>query len=133
MSAEQTFLVATSLLRLTDICRLSCSQVEARILFLVTSPRTMKYKYGIEGSISVTTGSCPSLPRLSQMAQRFVINEVLIQKTSNLLFPSLSASSVDEPLSFVVDSFSLLGVEDFIPKLERTVLNTNSRGENKTF
>ena len=42
---------------------------------------------------------------------------------TNLLFPSLSASSVDDPLSFVVDSFSVLGVVDgFIRELERTVL-----------
>ena len=47
----------------------------------------------------------------------------LISFLTHLLFPSLSASSVDEPLSFVVDSFSVLGViEDFIRALERTVL-----------
>jgi len=47
---------------------------------------------------------------------------------ANLLFPSLSASSVEEPLSFVVDSFSVLGViEDFIRALERTVLRTKNK------
>jgi len=47
---------------------------------------------------------------------------------ANLLFPSLSASSVEEPLSFVVDSFSVLGViEDFIRALERTVLWTKNK------
>lgn len=47
---------------------------------------------------------------------------------ANLLFPSLSPSSVEEPLSFVVDSFSVLGViEDFIRALERTVLGTKNK------
>lgn len=65
---------------------------------------------------------------ITSLSAKILQTLFLGSRRSHLLFPSLSASSVEEPLSFVVDPFSVLGViEDFIRALERTVLRTKHK------